>query len=40
MKLEAALLCDFAEVREGLLFVVAGGITRVARASLPDRLGL
>lgn len=28
----SALLCDFAQVREGLLFISSGGITRVAAA--------
>ena len=28
--LRSTILCDFAQVREGLLFVVSGGITRLA----------
>ena len=28
----SAILCDFAQVREGLLFVSSGGITRIAAA--------
>lgn len=30
-RLTTALLCDFAQVREGLLFVSSGGITRLFR---------
>ena len=30
----SAMLCDFAQVREGLLFVSSGGITRVAAPAL------
>ena len=28
----SAILCDFAQIREGLLFVSSGGITRIATA--------
>lgn len=35
MQVGAALLADFAQVREGLLFVVGGGITRIYRPELP-----
>ena len=38
--ISSALLCDFAQVREGLLFVLSGGITRVYRADLPGTLGV
>ena len=38
MKITTGLLCDFASVREGLLFVVGGGITRVRRAQYPAAL--
>jgi len=35
-----ALLCDFAQVREGLLFVSSGGITAAWRRSFPAPLGV
>jgi hypothetical protein len=38
VKITTGLLCDFASVREGLLFVVGGGITRVRRAHYPAAL--
>ena len=38
MKITTGLLCDFASVREGLLFVVGGGITRVRRTQYPAAL--
>jgi hypothetical protein len=38
--LTSAILCDFAQVREGLLFVVGGGITRMARPELPAPLNV
>ena len=37
MELTTALLCDHVQVREGLLFIVAGGITRLRRPSYPPR---
>jgi hypothetical protein len=40
MELTTALLCDFAQVREGLLFVASGGVTRCYRAELPAPLGI
>lgn len=40
MHLTTALLCDFAQVREGLLFVASGGITRMWRPELPAPLGV
>lgn len=40
MQLAAAFLCDYAEVREGLLFALGGGITRLWRESLPAQLGV
>lgn len=40
MDITAALLCDFAQVREGLLFVSSGGITRVIRPEYPAPLGV
>jgi hypothetical protein len=39
MDVTTALLCDHAQIREGLLFVLAGGITRVRRPSYPAQLG-
>ena len=35
MEISTALLCDFAEVREGLLFLVGGPITRLWRPQFP-----
>ena len=35
MDISTALLCDFAEVREGLLFLVGGPITRLWRPEFP-----
>ncbi len=35
MELDAALICDAASVRENLLFVLGGGITRYWREDLP-----
>lgn len=40
VELTTALLCDFAQVREGLLFVASGGVTRCYRAELPAPLGI
>lgn len=40
MKVTTALLCDFAQVREGLLFVSSGGVTRLYRDSLPAPMGI
>ena len=34
-----ALLCDHAQVRDGLLFVLSGGITRIIRDSFPAAMG-
>ena len=39
MDLTTALLCDHVQVRDGLLFIVAGGITRLRRPSYPAALG-
>jgi len=38
--ISSAIVCDFAQVREGLLFVSSGGITRLRRPSLPAPLGV
>lgn len=40
MELKAAIICDAASVREGLLHVLGGGITRVWRQDLPAALGV
>ena len=40
VELTTALLCDHASVREGLLFVVGGGITRIRRPQYPAHLGI
>jgi hypothetical protein len=40
MEVTNALLADFAQVREGLLFVSSGGITRCYRDQLPAPLGV
>src|SRR5437867_3739998 len=39
-RLTTAILCDFAQVREGLLFVSSGGITRLHRPSVPYPMAL
>jgi len=39
-RLDSLLLCDFAQVREGLLFVNSGGITRVFAEEFPAHLSL
>jgi hypothetical protein len=38
--IEAAILCDAATVREGLLHVLGGAITRMWRPTLPAPLGI
>jgi hypothetical protein len=38
VEVTTAILCDSAQIREGLLFVLAGGITRVRRSSFPANL--
>lgn len=40
MRIDCALLCDAATVREGLLHVLGGGITRANRPGYPAPLGL
>jgi hypothetical protein len=35
MEITTAMLCDFAQVREGLLFISSGGVTRCHREELP-----
>ena len=39
MEISAAFLCDFAEVREGLLMALGGGTTRLWRAEYPASMG-
>lgn len=39
MKVDCALLCDAATVREGLLHVLGGGVSRLGRPSMPAPLG-
>lgn len=39
MNVSTALLCDFAIVREGLLHVISGGVTRLWRDQYPAALG-
>ena len=38
-RLDALILCDFAQVREGLLFVQSGGLTRLAAPVFPASFG-
>jgi len=40
MEVTNAMLADFAQVREGLLFVSSGGVTRCYRDQLPAPLGV
>lgn len=40
MKVTTGLLCDFAQARDGLLYVMSGGITRLWRPSVPAPLGI
>ena len=40
MQVVTALLADFVSVREGLLFVVGGGVTRVYRDEFPAPMGV
>ena len=40
MEITTAVLCDFAQVRDGLLFVSSGAITRLYRHDLPAPLGI
>jgi hypothetical protein len=39
MRIDCALLCDSVTVREGLLHILGGGITRINRDSFPGPLG-
>lgn len=38
-RLDALILCDFAQIRDGLLFVQSGGLTRLVANSLPAAFG-
>jgi hypothetical protein len=40
VRIDCALLCDAATVREGLLHVLGGGVTRAGRPQFPSPLGL
>jgi hypothetical protein len=40
MQISTAMFCDFAQVREGLLFVASGGVTRSLRDELPAPIGV
>jgi hypothetical protein len=40
VKVDSALLCDAATVREGLLHILGGGITRAGRPQYPAPIGL
>ncbi len=38
-RLDALILCDYAQVREGLLFVQSGGLTRLVSKTFPAKFG-
>lgn len=40
MRVDCALLCDAVTVREGLLHILGGGVTRLYRPTFPAPLGL
>ncbi len=40
MQIRSATLCDFAQVRDGLLSVVSASITRVWRDQYPSQMGI
>lgn len=40
MKVDCALLCDAATVREGLLHILGGGVTRLGRPMIPSQFGV
>lgn len=40
MKLTTTLLCDYAQVRNGLLHVVSGGVNRLVRREFPAPMGV
>jgi Family of unknown function (DUF6941) len=39
VRLDALILCDYAQIREGLLFVQSGGLTRLVAPHLPGVFG-
>jgi hypothetical protein len=39
VRLDALILCDFAQIRDGLLFVQSGGLTRLSTAQFPASFG-
>lgn len=40
MRVDCALLCDHVTVREGLLHILGGGVTRITRGEYPAPLGV
>ena len=40
MEIRVATICDFAQVREGLLSVISAGVTRIWRSQYPAPLGV
>ena len=38
-QLKSLILCDFAQIREGLLFVQSGGLTRLVAPTFPAKFG-
>lgn len=40
VKLTTALLCDYAQVRDGLVHIVAGGVNRLVRRAFPAPMGV
>ncbi len=40
MRVDCALLCDAATVREGLLHILGGGVTRAPRPAFPAPMGV
>jgi hypothetical protein len=40
MKVPVAVLCDAVSVRDGLLHILGGGITKVGRPSVPTPFGV
>jgi hypothetical protein len=39
-RVTTAVLCDFAQVRDGLLCVLSGGVTRIVRREMPAPMGV
>lgn len=40
MRIDVALLCDAANTRDGLLYILGGGVTRIRRPAYPAPMGL